>query len=70
MTPLEQPFQTELEFHRRLREASEPLTDAGSATGQEVEVLKERLAWAGDTRDVLAARDAVKRLLGLSPLET
>ena len=35
---------------------------------QDIELLRERLTLAGDTRDILAARDSVKQLLGISPL--
>ena len=38
-------------------------------TGHDVEELKVRLTFEGDTRDLLAARDSVKRLLGISLLE-
>jgi hypothetical protein len=42
---------------------------ARAATGQDIEVLKLRLAFAGDPRDVLAARDSLKELLGISLLD-
>ena len=41
----------------------------GPITAQDVERLRERLALAADTRDVLKARDSVKQLLGLRPLD-
>ena len=40
----------------------------GFVAAQDVETLRERLTLAGDARDVLAARDSVKQLLGISPL--
>ena len=36
---------------------------------RDVDRLRERLTLAGDTRDVLAARDSLHRLLGLHPLD-
>ena len=36
---------------------------AAGTTAHQVEAMKERLALAGDPRDVLAARDTVTRLL-------
>ena len=83
MSPLEQLFRFEVEFHRRLREASEPpaataaahtsfalrngyealLRASNEATGHDIETVKTRLISAGD------ARDSVKQLLGISPLE-
>jgi hypothetical protein len=41
----------------------------GGVTDQEVERAYARLALAGDPRDVLAARDSLKWLLGLSELD-
>jgi hypothetical protein len=90
MTPLEQLFRFEVEFHRQFRETTEQranaaaahasfalqngyealLRTAGRVTGGDVEAMKERLALAGDPRDVLAARDSLRQLLGISPLET
>lgn len=88
MSPLEQFFRHEVEFHRLMREASDPpggsathtsfalqngyeslIRAAREASGRDVEALKVRLAFAGDARDVLAARDSVKGLLGISPLD-
>jgi hypothetical protein len=89
MTPLEQLFALEVEFHRRLRTEApgardtaalhtsyalqsgyEPLLRRiGRVTPGEIESLRERYALAGDPRDVLAARDSVKQLLGISSLE-
>lgn len=40
----------------------------GTVTARELDQLHARLGLAGDTRDVLAARDAVGELLGLSGL--
>jgi hypothetical protein len=40
----------------------------GSVTAQDVDGLQARLALAGDARDVLAARDALKAILGLPRL--
>ena len=37
----------------------------GPIAAQDVETLRERLTLAGDARDVLAARDSLKQLLGL-----
>lgn len=42
---------------------------AAGTTGREVERLAVRLTFIGDTRDVLAARDSVKSILGISPLD-
>jgi hypothetical protein len=39
---------------------------AGTVTGQDIEQLQTRLTLAADTRDLLAARDSLKQLLGLS----
>ena len=41
----------------------------GRVTAQDIERMSERLALAGDARDVLAARDSLIRLLGLWPYE-
>jgi hypothetical protein len=41
----------------------------GPIISHDVETLRERLTLAGDPRDVLAARDSLKRLLGLPLLE-
>jgi hypothetical protein len=41
----------------------------GSVTVRDLETLKERLTMAGDTRDVLAARDSVRQLLGARLLD-
>jgi len=42
---------------------------AAGTSGREVERLVVRLTFIGDTRDVLAARDSVKSILGISPLD-
>jgi hypothetical protein len=48
----------------------EPLLRAvGPVTSQDIQRLRERLALAGDTRDVLAAHDSLKQLLGIELLE-
>ncbi|HKN71850.1 MAG TPA: hypothetical protein VJX30_12510 [Terriglobales bacterium] len=41
----------------------------GPVAAQDVETLRERLTLAGDARDVLAARDSVRQLLGISPCD-
>ena len=40
------------------------IRSVGSVAIRDLETLKERLMMAGDTRDVLAARDSVGQLLG------
>jgi hypothetical protein len=42
----------------------------GTTTIRDLETLKERLMMAGDTRDVLAARDSVRQMLGTRLLDT
>ena len=42
----------------------------GPVTARDVEMLRERLAMAGDTRDVLKARDSVGQLLGIRNLSS
>jgi hypothetical protein len=37
----------------------------GNVTSGQIEQLRERFTLAGDTRDVLAARDSLKQLLGM-----
>ena len=45
----------------------EPLIRSlGTVTGPDIERLHARFAPAGDARDLLAARDSLKQLLGLS----
>ena len=41
------------------------LRSLGPVADRDVETLRERLALAGDARDMLAARDSLKQLLGL-----
>jgi hypothetical protein len=80
VSPLEQLFRLEIDFHRRLRTQAPGTSDAaslhtsyalqfgydrlirslGPVTNRDVETLRERLAMAGDTRDLLAARDSVR----------
>ena len=90
MTPLEQLFRFEVEFHRRLRTEAPETADArgvhtsyalqsgyenlirvvGTVNRQDVIACQERLTLAGDTRDVLSARDSVMALLGIRLVET
>jgi hypothetical protein len=90
MSPLEQLFRLEIEFHHRLRTLApgsgdaaslhtsyalqcgyEPLLrDLGSVVPHDIESLRARLTLAADTRDLLAARDSLKQLLGLRLLDT
>jgi hypothetical protein len=46
------------------------IRSAGHATGRDIELLKQRHTLAGDARDLLAARDSLKLLLGISQLDT
>jgi hypothetical protein len=47
----------------------EPLMRAaGAVTARDIEHLHDRLTLAGDARDILAARDSIKRLLGIPQL--
>lgn len=41
----------------------------GSVPGHEIEGVYARLTLAGDPRDVIAARDSLKQLLGLSQFD-
>jgi hypothetical protein len=41
----------------------------GTVPANKVEQLRERFTLAGDTRDLLAARDSLKQLLGLPQLD-
>ncbi len=41
----------------------------GNPTAHDIELLHQRHALAADTRDILAARDSLKQLLGLSQLD-
>jgi hypothetical protein len=89
VTPVEQLFLHELEYHRQLRTVGathadaaaahtsyalqhgyeELMRESGTTTGHQVEGLAARFTFAGDTRDVLAARDSLKTLLGIPLLE-
>lgn len=52
-----------------LQAGYEPLIRSiGTVTAQDVDRLRARLALAGDPRDVLAARDSLKDVLGLPRL--
>jgi hypothetical protein len=52
-----------------LQSGYEPLIRAaGAVTAGDIERLHDCLALAGDARDVLAARDSLKQLLGFSQL--
>ncbi|MGP0064059.1 MAG: hypothetical protein ACLQGP_10740 [Isosphaeraceae bacterium] len=54
-----------------LQSGYEPLIRVAShATGHDIELIKQRHTLAGDARDLLAARDSLKQLLGLAPLDT
>jgi hypothetical protein len=49
-----------------LQAGYEPLIRAAvAATAQDIERLHARLTLAGDPRDILAARDSLKQLLGI-----
>jgi hypothetical protein len=45
------------------------LRQLGPAAPRDVEQIRQRLTHASDTRDLLAARDSIKQLLGLSQLD-
>jgi hypothetical protein len=54
-----------------LQSGYEPLIRAaGTATGHDIELIKQRHTVAGDARDLLAARDSLKQLLGIPQLGT
>jgi len=54
-----------------LQSGYEPLIRAvGPVTGQDLDRLQQRLALTGDPRDILAARDSLRQLLGVSPGDT
>jgi len=54
-----------------LQSGYEPLMRArGTVTGHDIELIKQRHTLAADARDLLAARDSLKQLLGLSQLDT
>ena len=85
MTPLEELFGLEIEFHRRLRTQApgtvdatalhtcyalqsgyEPLIRAaGHITADDIELIRQRQALVADLRDLLAARDSLRQLLGM-----
>jgi len=89
VSPLEQLFHLEVEFHRRLRmlapgdadQASlhtsyaiqsgydELIRTVGPVTSLDIETLRERLALAADARDLLKARDSLKKCLGIRLLD-
>ena len=49
-----------------LQAGYEPLLRAlGPVTAQDIDQLRDRLAPAADARDLLAARDSLKQLLGI-----
>ena len=53
-----------------LQSGYEPLLRRiGAVTAHDIERLAERFMAAGDTRDVLSARDSVAGLLGLRPYQ-
>jgi hypothetical protein len=45
------------------------LNSLGPVTAHDVDALRERLTLAGDARDILAARNSLKQVLGLSPVD-
>ena len=54
-----------------LQSGYEPLIRAvGTVTVQDLDRLQARLTLTGDARDILAARDSLKQLLGLPRLDT
>jgi hypothetical protein len=53
-----------------LQSGYEPLLRGiGRVTAQDIRRLADRFSLAGDARDVLAARDALTQMLGLSPFD-
>jgi hypothetical protein len=53
-----------------LQSGYEPLIrSAGSIKAHDVELIRQRHAMAWDARDLLAARDSLKELLGISQLD-
>jgi hypothetical protein len=42
----------------------------GPVTAQDIESLRERLTLAADARDILAARNSIKQLLGIPLFQT
>jgi hypothetical protein len=89
MSPLEQLFRLEIEFHRRLRTDAPVTGDArslrtsyalqtgyeplirsvGPVSADHLDRLYARLILAGDTRDVLAARDSLLDMLEIRLLD-
>jgi hypothetical protein len=57
-------------LHRyALQTGYEPLLHAlGRVTAGDIERLRDRLALAADSRDILAARGSLKQLLGIAAL--
>jgi hypothetical protein len=54
-----------------LQSGYEPLIrQAGTATGRDIEQIRRRHTLATDARDLLAAHDSLKQLLGISQLDT
>lgn len=54
-----------------LQSGYEPLIRSlGAVAGRDIERLHARLSLAGDARDILAARDSLKQLLGLPLFST
>jgi hypothetical protein len=45
------------------------MRSVGPVTAQDIERLRERLTLSGDARDILAARDSLKQLFGIHPLD-
>ena len=45
------------------------LRAAGAVTPRDIERLQERLTLVGDPRDILAARDSLKQVCGIHPLD-
>jgi hypothetical protein len=61
---------TALHTSYALQSGYEPLLKRiGTVTAQDIDRLNRRLSLAGDARDVLAARDALTRMLGLWPFD-
>jgi hypothetical protein len=54
-----------------LQSGYEPLMRAsGPVTAQDIDQLRDRLTLAADARDLLAARDSLKQLLGIPRFDT
>ena len=77
MPPLEKLFRLEIEFHRRLPTQAPGTANAlhtsyalqagheALIAAAEIDQFRERPTFAGDPRDVLAARDSLGGLLGV-----